>query len=155
MLDGSHSPLIPESVSYMIPQRPRVVLDTSVLVAGLRSRRGASNRLLQLALTGEVTALLSNPLLLEYESVLTRPRLVPFGVDDVEAFLSGFAAAAECRMVRTSVRPFLPDPNDDHVLDLAVSASADAIVTFNTRDFRSATKLGIPVLTPAQYLSSR
>jgi putative PIN family toxin of toxin-antitoxin system len=136
----------------MIPNTRRLVLDTSVLVAGLRSRRGASHELLRLALKGEVTALLSTALLLEYESVLTRPSLVPYSAEEIDRFLSGFAAAAECLMVHWSARPFLPDPADEHVLDLALNANADAIVTFDVRHLGPTRSFGIDVMTPAAFL---
>lgn len=56
----------------------RFVLDTNVLVAALRSVRGASRRLLSGALSGEVQAVVSGPLMIEYESVLTRPHQLAF-----------------------------------------------------------------------------
>jgi predicted nucleic acid-binding protein len=51
---------------------PEAVFDTNVLVAGLRSKRGASNRLLELAAMRQVRIHISVPLVLEYEAVLRR-----------------------------------------------------------------------------------
>ena len=49
------------------------MLDTDVMVAALRSDRGASRQLLLAALNQRLELLLSVPLMLEYEAVLTRP----------------------------------------------------------------------------------
>jgi predicted nucleic acid-binding protein len=50
-------------------------------------------------------------------------------------------------------RPFLPDPKDDFVLELAVESRADFIITFNTRDFAGAERFGIRVLSPREFLA--
>jgi predicted nucleic acid-binding protein len=48
-------------------------------------------------------------------------------------------------------RPTLPDANDDMVLEAAFNGRADAIVTFNLRDFSmSAERLGLAVMTPGE-----
>ncbi|MGH9743704.1 MAG: putative toxin-antitoxin system toxin component, PIN family [Candidatus Acidiferrum sp.] len=114
------------------------VLDTSVIVAALRSSLGASRQLLLGALTRRFELLLSVPLLLEYEAVLTRPdQLSAFGIgrDDVERVLDDVASVA--RPVRLSYRwrPQLPDAKDDMVLETAINGNADAVVTFNQADF--------------------
>jgi predicted nucleic acid-binding protein len=51
----------------------RIVLDTSVLVAGLRTQLGAGNAILRLVATRRLVALATPPLFLEYEDVLKRP----------------------------------------------------------------------------------
>lgn len=108
------------------------------MVAAFRSGRGASRQLLLGALGGWYEMLISVPLLLEYEAVLTRPeQLSVFGIgrDEVERVLDDVASIA--RPVRLSYRwrPQLPDAKDDMVLETAVNGSADAVVTFNQRDF--------------------
>ena len=53
-------------------------------------------------------------------------------------------------------RPRLPDPNDDMVLEAAVNGRADAIVTFNRRDFAGViSEFGIDILTPIEILRRR
>ena len=49
-------------------------------------------------------------------------------------------------------RPFLSDPNDDMILEVAVADGCDAIVTHNVRDFTGAETFGIDVLTPKDFL---
>ena len=108
------------------------------MVAALRSSRGASRQVLLAALTRRFGLLLSVPLLLEYEAVLTRAeQLIAFGIGqrDVECVLDDFTSIA--RPVRLSYRwrPQLPDAKDDMVLETAVNGNADAVVTFNRSDF--------------------
>jgi putative PIN family toxin of toxin-antitoxin system len=119
------------------------VLDTDVIVAALRSDRGASRQLLLAGLNQQFELLLSVPLILEYESVLTRPEhLAAFGLSSAEVGLVLDDVAAIARPVRLAFRwrPRLSDPNDDMVVETAINGGASAIVTFNQRDFADAGK---------------
>lgn len=121
------------------------MLDTDVLVAALRSSRGASRQLLLGALDHHFELLLSVPLVLEYEAVLTRPEhLAACGLrsEEVERVLDDLASVAKPVRLAFRWRPRLPDPNDDMVLETAVNGNADAIVTFNQRDFKEASRSG-------------
>lgn len=118
---------------------PAFVLDTDVVVAGLRSGKGASRQLLHCALERDFDLLLSVPLILEYEAVLCRPEhLAACGLSElqVERVLDDLAAVARPVKFGFRWRPKLRDPNDDMVLETAINGGADAIVTFNKRDFR-------------------
>jgi putative PIN family toxin of toxin-antitoxin system len=130
----------------------RFVLDTNVLVAALRSDRGASRRLLLSALSGEIQAIVSVPLLIEYESVLTRPhQLVATGlsIGETNAILDALTAAADPVQLRFLWRPQLEDPADEMVLETAVNGRADRLVTFNLHHFKSVAKaFGILAVTP-------
>ena len=134
----------------------RIVLDTSVLVAGLRSRNGASNRILLRVAQGLLTPLISTPLFLEYESVLKRAehRLVT-GLSEaqVDAFLAAFASAAGGVETLYRWRPQLRDPADEMVLECVVNGGADALVTHNIKDFGTTDRtFGYQLLTPQHYL---
>jgi putative PIN family toxin of toxin-antitoxin system len=116
------------------------VLDTDVLVAAFRSDAGASRQVLEAARAHRFELLLSVPLMLEYESVLTRPEhLAACGAsrEDVSAVLDELALVGKRVELMIRTRPMLPDPNDEMVLETAINGRADAIVTFNERDFRS------------------
>lgn len=132
---------------------PRVVLDTNVVVAGLRSNRGGSFRLLTELGHGRIEMALSVPLVLEYEEVLWR-NMAATGLttQDVEAVLDFFCSVGRLQRIFYLWRPLLPDPSDDMVLEVAVAAQCSALVTPNTRDFAGAEQLGVRVLTPAAFL---
>src|SRR5712692_4826687 len=132
------------------------VLDTDVVVAALRSDRGASRQLLLSALNRDFELLLSVPLILEYESVLTRAEhLAACGLNrtDVEHLLDDLAAVARPVRLAFRWRPRLSDPDDDTVLETAINGSASAIVTFNQRDFAAGIKgFSCAVILPAMAL---
>ena len=132
----------------------RIVIDTNVLVAGLRSRHGASFELLNRLGGPDFLPVVSPPLCLEYEDVLSRPGLVPgFSPQDAADFVDYFMSVSEERRVYFLWRPWLRDPKDDLVLEVAVAAGARHIVTHNTRDFAGADRLGISNVTPNLFLT--
>lgn len=130
-----------------------VVLDTNILVAGLRSRRGASFEVLRRLGNGSFTPVVSPPLCVEYEDVLLRPGMVPeFTPAEVSNFLDYLlSVSTECR-VYYLWRPHVRDPKDDLVLEVALAGSASHIVTLNGRDFTGVTSLGISTVTPGEFL---
>ncbi|MGR4862632.1 putative toxin-antitoxin system toxin component, PIN family [Caulobacter sp. LARHSG274] len=131
----------------------RLVFDTAMMVAAIRSNAGASNRLLAAGLERRLTMLVSTPLLIEYEAVLTRAEhLEASGLtaSEVEALLDAVAATAEPVRLAFLWRPAVRDPDDDMVLETAANSQADAIVTFNMRDFVVAERFGIEVWSPGE-----
>ncbi len=130
----------------------RVVLDTNVVVAGFASAAGASRRLLLAALDGEIVFVLSTPLLLEYEVVLTRPgMLARAGVSSAEvlAVLDEFAGMGVPVAFDYRWRPQARDPEDELVLETAINGSADVVASFNVADMQSgAQQFGILVERP-------
>jgi putative PIN family toxin of toxin-antitoxin system len=132
------------------------VLDTDVLVAAFRSDAGASRQVLEAARARRFELLLSVPLTLEYESVLTRPEHLAAcraSVEDVSAVLDELASVGKRIELVIRTRPMLPDPNDEMVLETAINGRADAIVTFNDRDFRPvATRFRCSVLRPGEVV---
>jgi predicted nucleic acid-binding protein len=131
----------------------RTVVDTDVLVAAVRSHRGASRVLLTAALERRYPLLASVPLMLEYEAVLTRSEhLAAAGISaaDVEVLLDALAIVAEPIRISYLWRPLLPDAGDDLVLETAVNGRADVVVTFNRRHFEpAAAPFGLEILAPA------
>jgi|SRR5215212_5993515 len=131
----------------------RVVLDTNVLVAAIRSRRGASFELISRLGTSIFDIAISVPLVLEYEAALLRHLTTsPLDDKDVRDLIDYICDIAVQQEVFFLWRPTLRDPNDDHVLELAVAAACETIVTHNVRDFRGSEKFGLQVFTPAQFL---
>jgi putative PIN family toxin of toxin-antitoxin system len=132
------------------------VLDTSVVAAGLRTRFGASNAVLQLVARRQLVLLATPPLFLEYEDVLKRPeqRLAHgLPIKAIDEFLAELAALLEPVEIHLSWRPQLRDPNDEMVLEAAINGQADALVTFNIGDFAVAgDRFKIPVIRPSDVL---
>jgi putative PIN family toxin of toxin-antitoxin system len=132
------------------------VLDTNVIVAAMRSPTGASAALLRAARRGKLAILVNVALALEYEAicVLAEHRMAA-GLSDREAqiFVDAVLAMAEPVETHFIWRPQLRDPGDELVLETAVNGRAEAIVTFNIRDFGVAPEMfGVRVLTPADAL---
>ena len=134
----------------------RVAFDTNVIVAALRSRTGASNALLRALRLGELEAVTSVPMMLEYEAVLMRSeQLQATGLtaQEMSVFLNGLAALLIPVLPYFLWRPVLRDPDDEMVLDAAVNGRAEAIVTFNVQDFvPEARQFNLLILTPAEAL---
>jgi putative PIN family toxin of toxin-antitoxin system len=134
----------------------RLVLDTNVLIAAFRSRAGAAAEIVRLIRRRELTMVATVALFLEYEAVLARPEhLVRAEITAAEADIALDVVAAIAEPVESHFlwRPRLRDADDDMVLEAAANGRADAIATFNTRDFAGvASQFGIAVLTPAEIL---
>lgn len=148
----------------------RVVLDTDVTIAAMCSPRGASARktrrsgsrnatssaLLRATRSASVTLLLSVALAIEYEAVCHEPEhqiAAGLSPQEVSQFVTAVIALAEPVTIHYLWRPQLRDPNDEMVLEVAVNGQADAIVTFNRKDYGSVTEsFNLEVLLPAQMI---
>ena len=130
----------------------KIVLDTNVLVAGLCSRNGASFQLLSRLTSRQFELHLTVPLAMEYEDVLHRPGLLPLPVAAIDAVLDIVCAVACKQEVHFLWRPQLRDPSDELVLEAAVNAAADFLVTHNQRDFAASRQFAVQVVTPGQFL---
>jgi putative PIN family toxin of toxin-antitoxin system len=132
-------------------KKPKIVLDTNILVTALKSKQGASYKLLSLLEKERYTIALSVPLVLEYEEILKRifPR---FGKTAIEQFVDYLCAVGEPAEIFYIWRPQLKDPDDEMLLELAVASNAAYIVTYNKMDLIGSNKFGIKVLTPKEFL---
>ena len=131
------------------------MLDTAVMVAALRSAAGASRQLLVAALEKKFELLLSVPLMIGYESVLTRKehlKVAGFKAAGVRELLDALAAVAEQVVPSFRWRPMLRDPNDDMVFEAALNGQADLLVTFNKRDFEQPALRNLRVVSPGEAL---
>jgi putative PIN family toxin of toxin-antitoxin system len=131
----------------------RVILDTSVIVAAVRSRRGASFEILSRVGTGEFDIAVSVPLVLEYEDALLRHLpSTALDEDDMRNLIDYLCSVAVRQEIFFLWRPQLRDPGDDLVLEAAVAADCDAIITHNTRDFGGASSFHLRIMTPGEFL---
>lgn len=133
-----------------------VVLDTNVLIAALKSKRGSAYKLLISITDNLYIPNVSVPLFVEYESVAKREGMLEgLSVEDIEAILDYLLSKSSIRKIFYLWRPFLKDPKDDLVLEVAVESQSEYIITFNKKDFKGTDKFGIKVLTPKEFLIER
>ena len=131
----------------------RIVLDTNVLVAAFRSRQGASYRIVStIGPKAPFQLTVSVPLVLEYEMALKRR--TELTDDEAEVVVDYLCKVADRREIYFLWRPFLRDPADEMVLEVAVGAEAACIVTHNVRDFDGVEeRFGVRVLRPGAFLA--
>jgi putative PIN family toxin of toxin-antitoxin system len=132
-----------------------IVIDTNVLVSALRSRQGASFRLLSLIDSGKFVTNISVPLVYEYEQVLKRMSWPGKpGNQYIADILDYLCTVGEKWKIHYLWRPKLSDPNDEMILELAVTSQSKFIITFNKSDFREAREFGISVMNPVEFLNT-
>lgn len=134
----------------------KVVIDTNVLVAALRSKRGASYKLLISLINDAYQPNISVPSFVEYESVIKRAGMVDGLTDnDINAVLDYLLSKSSIRKIFYLWRPCLKDPKDDLVLEVAVESQSEYIITFNKKDFRGIDKFGLKAVTPQEFMIER
>jgi len=134
-------------------KKTRIILDTNVLYAGLYSSKGASFKILQAIEEGKLEMVISTTLLFEYEDILKRNQ-VDLGLSnqEIEIVLDYFCMKSEHQKIYFLWRPYLPDPKDDHLLELTIASGTKLIVTHNTKDFKRVEEFGIRSITPKRIL---
>jgi putative PIN family toxin of toxin-antitoxin system len=135
----------------------RVILDTNVLVAALRSDMGASYAIVSQLPSEHFQMALTVPLYLQYQDVLTRPEHMTGAStrDDILNFLRYLCSIAHQQRVFFLWRPWLTDPQDDMVLEAAVASQSRYIITHNLRDFTGSgieEYFGIVPIRPREFL---
>ena len=129
------------------------MLDTNVMVAALKSKRGASYKLLSIIDQDKFQISISVPLIIEYEYALKRTDLnILLTESEIDDILDYICQIADKREIFYLWRPYLKDPKDDMVLELAVESESDYIITYNQKDFKEVSKFGIKTLTPKAFL---
>ena len=131
----------------------QIVLDTNVLVAAMRSKNGASHRLLSLLGDGRWRPNVTVAMVLEYETVLKRScRQFGLTEEDVDDAVDAICSQAGLHRLYFLWRPIASDPDDDLVLEAAIASHSDFLITFNKRDFPDSQRFGIRCLTPKEFL---
>ena len=137
----------------MKKKKYKVVIDTNVFISALKSKRGASFKLLFDTSREKFEQNISPSLIFEYESVAERDSsnivLSDFEIDSILDMICKWSIKCEIYFLW---RPYLKDPKDDFVLELAVESQSDFIITYNKNDFKGTEKFGVKVLTPKEFL---
>lgn len=134
-------------------KKHKIVIDTNVLVSALKSKNGYSFRLISMIDDPRFLVNISVPLILEYEyAVKKEMSKTNLAADDIESILDYICFAGKKSEIYYLWRPFLKDPKDDMVLELAVESGSKIIISFNKIDFKEADKFGIRILTPKEFL---
>lgn len=134
-------------------KKQRVILDTNVLFAGLYSSLGASYQILRAIEEDKIKTVISTTLLFEYEDVLKRKKLdLGLTNQQIEIILDNLCDLSEYQKIYFLWRPYLRDPKDDHVLEVAVASKTQIIVTHNIKDFKGVEKFGIKAIPPGKLL---
>jgi putative PIN family toxin of toxin-antitoxin system len=131
-----------------------IVIDTNVFIAAMTSSRGASHLLLKLIGTGRFDVNLSVPLMLEYEDVAKRliGTKIMLSIQQVDDVIDYLCSVAQHHQVYYLWRPTLKAPGDDMLLELAVTANCQAILTDNIADFAGIERFGVVAITPKMFL---
>ena len=131
-----------------------IVIDTNVVVSAMKSRRGASFKLISLLPDERFSPVVSVPLVVEYQGALMREAtstvVTPEDIIDFVDFLCQVAIRQDIFFLW---RPSLPDPTDELVLEAAVAGGCSVIVTYNKDDFRGAEQFGVRVLDAREFLT--
>lgn len=134
----------------------RIVLDTSSFVAAIRSSQGAANEVIRRILMGDMVMLMDYKIGLEYWDVALRADHVTesdLTAEEIDGLIRRLERVAEAVEVTVQIRPLSTDPNDDMILDLAISGKADGVVTNNLKHFKEAgRRFGFDVVTPKELL---
>jgi len=134
-------------------RRPRIVIDTNVVLSAVRSRQGASHKLLTKLGDEHFVVCISVPLVLEYEATLQKVQW-PGKPNNktIEDILDYLCLIGEAVKPPYLWRPMAKDPKDEMLVELAVAGDCDRIITFNKRDLADVLGLGIKLQTPGEFL---
>lgn len=128
-----------------------IVLDTSVLVAGLLSRRGASSALVEAVFRDELRVAYSPGILREYADVLERPEFAEaITPNDRIGFMVKLRASGQPVEPAAVPKANWPDMDDLPFVAAALTTESKIIVTLNPRDFAPAIAFGVRVLSPSE-----
>jgi len=130
-----------------------IVLDTNILFSGLYSSKGASFKVLRLIESGIIKPIISTTLLFDYEDVLRRKQEeLLLSNSEIDIILDNLCNLGSFQKIYFLWRPYLKDPKDDHVLEVAVASKTTMIITHNHKDFIGADKFGVNIIAPKTLL---
>ena len=130
-----------------------VVIDTNVFITSLKSKNGASFKLLFEVSKEQFELNISPVLIFEYEDVAKRKSTkLALSNSQIDSILDMICKSSNKCQIFYLWRPFLKDPKDDFILELAIESQSEFIITYNVNDFKGVDKFGIKVATPKEFL---
>ena len=132
--------------------RYKIVIDTNVFISALKSKLGASYKLIRLIGEEKFDMYISVPLVFEYEDVAKRSGVLTINNEAIDDIINYVCLVGIETEIFYLWRPFLKDPKDDFVLELAFNSNADFIITYNKKDFKRVDQLGLKLLFPGEFL---
>lgn len=131
----------------------RIVIDTNVFISALKSRKGASFKLLFETSPEKYELSISPALIFEYESIAKRNiNELKLSEEQIDSILDMICKISNKCEIFFLWRPQLKDPKDDHILELAIESQSKYIITYNKRDFKGIEKFGTELMTPKEFL---
>ena len=131
----------------------QIVIDTNVVLAGLKSNKGASYKLFTILHDQRFKINISTTLVVEYEAILKRQQQqIGLNLEEIDNIINGICHLANHHQLFYIWRPFAKDKDDDFLIDLALKCQAQFIISYNQKDLQPIEKLGISILTPKQFL---
>ena len=134
----------------------RIVLDTNVAVSAAVSPKGPPAEIVRGWRAHSFTWVTSPPLLDELERTLLSPRIgryLAWGEDEIAEFLAAVRQAAEVTSPTDRIDVIRDDPADNRVLEAAVSAQTDYIVSGDHHLLELKTYEGVQIVTPARFVA--
>ena len=137
----------------MKKKKYKIVIDTNVFISALRSRKGASFKLLFDTSREKYIQNVSPSLIFEYESVAKRSSSgIILSESEIDIILDMICNLSNKCEIYFLWRPYLKDPKDDFILELAVESESEYIITYNKSDFKGVEKFGVKAITPKEFL---
>ena len=131
----------------------QIVIDTNVILAGLRSKNGASYKLLSILNDKRFQINISATLIFEYEEILKREKQqIGLTNEEIDDIINGICYLANHHDIFYIWRPLAKDKDDDFLIDLALKCQAQFIISYNDKDLRPIEKFGVSIITPKQFL---
>jgi putative PIN family toxin of toxin-antitoxin system len=128
----------------------RIVLDTNVLVSGLRTPFGSSGEIVRMVFSGELILCIDARILSEYKEVLNRPKF-KFDKNKV-AILIDFIMQYGQVVSSSPLKSPLPDPDDEAFLAIAIVGNVKILITGNKVHYPSSSREGIEILSPSEFI---
>ena len=134
----------------------KIVIDTSVWISALITKESKARELLRLVFQAKISPQMSEALFREYEDVMKRKKIqesTPLTLLEQNELFEAYLSSCRWNEIYYLWRPNLKDENDNFVVELAVASGAEAIITYNVKDFKDAELIfKHKIITPEDFI---